>query len=168
MFRQDSLPIYFLLDEFGHLTIPDFPSIITTTRQRKISLSIVLQSVSQLEERYGKQGAHTILNGGVASRLFFSGMDIDTASELARTIGDVHLEHMDALGNIRLERQALMTPAALRAMPDNQVLYLFANKRPALLTVTPYFKNRDFERRARMPAHRPAGRSVGAVELVPL
>ena len=168
VFRKDSLPIYFLLDEFGHLTIPDFPSIITTTRQRKISLSIVLQSVSQLEERYGKQGAHTILNGGVASRLFFSGMDIDTASELARTIGDVHLEHMDALGNIRLERQALMTPAALRAMPDNQVLYLFANKRPALLTVTPYFKNRDFERRARTPAHRPPGRSVGVVELVPL
>lgn len=163
-----SLPIYFLLDEFGHLTIPDFPAIITTTRQRKISLSIVLQSLSQLEDRYGKPGAHTILNGGVASRLFFSGMDIGTASELARTIGEVHLEHMDAMGNIRTERQALMSPAALRAMPDNQVLYLFANKRPALLTVTPYYKSRDFERRAKTPAHRASGRGVGRVELVPL
>lgn len=168
MYRADSLPIYFLLDEFGHLTIPDFPAIITTTRQRRISLSIVLQSVSQLEERYGKQGAHTILNGGVASRLFFSGMDIDTASELARTIGDTHLEQMDAMGNIRTERQALMTPAALRAMPDNQLLYLFANKRPTLLTVTPYFERRDFVRRTKTPPYRPPGRNVGAVELVPL
>lgn len=167
-YRPDSLPIYFLLDEFGHLTIPDFPTIITTTRQRKISLSIVLQSVSQLEERYGRQGAHTILNGGVASRLFFSGMDIDTASELARTIGDVHMEHMDAQGNIRIERQALMTPPALRAMRDNQVLYLFANKRPTLLTVTPYFESRDFLRRTKTDAYRPPVRKVGAVELVPL
>lgn len=164
----NSLPIYFLLDEFGHLTIPDFPAIITTTRQRKISLSIVLQSLSQLEDRYGKAGAHTILNGGVASRLFFSGMDIDTASELARTIGEVHLEHMDAMGNVRLERQALMSPAALRAMPDDQVLYLFANKRPTLLSVTPYFKNKGFERRTKTAAHKPEGRALGRVELVPL
>lgn len=168
VYRPDSLPIYFLLDEFGHLTIPDFPSIITTTRQRKISLSIVLQSVSQLEERYGRQGAHTILNGGVASRLFFSGMDIDTATELARTIGDVHMEHMDAQGNVRIERQALMTPPALRAMPDNQVLYLFANKRPTLLTVTPYFESRDLLRRTKTEAYRAPARKVGAVELVPL
>ncbi|MBF0563274.1 MAG: type IV secretory system conjugative DNA transfer family protein, partial [Alphaproteobacteria bacterium] len=40
-----SLPVYFLLDEFGHLTIPDFPSIITTTRARKIyTLSDVCSS----------------------------------------------------------------------------------------------------------------------------
>lgn len=167
-YRSESLPMYFLLDEFGHLTIPNFPAIITTTRQRKISLSIVLQSVSQLEERYGKQGAHTILNGGVASRLFFSGMDIDTASELARTIGDVHSERFDARGAMRLEREALMTPAALRSMPDDQVLYLFGNKRPTLLTVKPYFKDRDLERRTQLPAYQPVGRRVARVELVPL
>lgn len=167
-YKPNSLPIYFLLDEFGHLSIPDFPAIITTTRQRKISLSIVLQSVSQLEERYGKQGAHTILNGGVASRLFFSGMDIDTASELARTLGEVHMETMDALGGIRIERQALMTPSALRAMPDNQLLYLFANKRPTLITVKPYYKNRDFDRRTKLPAYRPPSQRVAKVELVPI
>jgi type IV secretory pathway TraG/TraD family ATPase VirD4 len=61
-----------------------------------------------------------------------------------------------------------MSPAALRAMPDNQVLYLFANRRPALLTVTPYYKNRDFERRAKTSAHRPSGLGVGQVEVVPL
>ena len=167
-FRADSLPLYFLLDEFGHLTIPDFPSIITTTRQRGISLSIVLQSVSQLEERYGKHGAHTILNGGVASRLFFSGMDIDTASELARTIGDVHMDRFDARGNMRTDREALMTPAALRAMPDNQVLYLFANKRPALISVTPYFENKDLLRRTKTPAYRQPSRQIPVVEMVPL
>lgn len=163
-----ALPIYFLLDEFGHLTIPDFPAIITTTRQRRISLSIVLQSVSQLEERYGRQGANTILNGGVASRLFFSGMDIDTAQTLARTLGETHRERVDALGNVRTEREPLMTPAALRAMPDNQVLYLFANKRPALLHVTPYYERKDFARRTKTAPFRSGKRSVHPVEFVPL
>ena len=167
-YRAEALPIYFLLDEFGHLTIPDFPAIITTTRARRISLSLVLQSVSQLEERYGRQGAHTILNGGVASRLFFSGMDIDTATELARTIGDVHMEHMDARGSIRIERQALMTPPALRAMPDNQVLYLFANKRPALVQVTPYYANKAMKRRTDGAPVKVTGAVAKTVEFVPL
>ena len=168
-YRAEALPIYFLLDEFGHLTIPDFPAIITTTRARKISLSLVLQSVSQLEERYGRQGAHTILHGGVASRLFFSGMDIETASTLAETIGHTTIERIDARGNTRYEREQLMTPAALRAMPDEQVLYLFANKRPTLLGVKPYFERNDFRRRTKTPPFAaPEGGVVPRIEFVPL
>lgn len=69
---------------------------------------------------------------------------------------------------MRIEREALMTPPALRAMPDNQVLYLYANKRPALLTVTPYFERRDFKRRTETPPVVPETRTVPRVELVPL
>jgi type IV secretion system protein VirD4 len=167
-FDRSSLPIYFLLDEFGHLTIPDFPAIITTTRARWISLSIVLQSVSQLEERYGRDGANTILSGGVASRMFFSGMDINTAEMLARTIGDTHREHLDSLGRLSSQREPLMTPAALRSMPDNQVLYLFGNKRPALLEVTPYFESSAFKRRTEKAAPVARGGIVPAIEFVPL
>lgn len=163
-----SLPIYFLLDEFGHLRIPDFPAIITTTRQRRISLSIVLQSVSQLEERYGKQGAHTILHGGVASRLFFSGMDIDTASMLSRTIGETTYERVDGFGHVHTEREQLMSPAALRAMPDNQVLYLFANKRPTLIEVSPYYEQSGLKKRTQRPPFGLEYRPIGGVELVPL
>lgn len=167
-FSRDSLPLYFLLDEFGHLTIPDFPAIITTTRARRISLSIVLQSLSQLEERYGRQGANTILAGGVASRVFFSGMDIDTAQMLAKTLGDTHRERIDGLGNLRSEREPLMTPAALRSMPDNQVLYLFANKRPTLIDVTPYYESRAMKRRTEAPPPKSAGSVARSVEFVPL
>ena len=167
-FSRESLPIYFLLDEFGHLSIPDFPAIITTTRARRISLSIVLQSLSQLEERYGRQGANTILAGGVASRVFFSGMDIDTAQMLARTLGDTHRERIDGLGNFKSEREPLMTPAALRSMPDNQVLYLFANKRPALIQVTPYYAHRGRKRRTEVAPVAGRGAVTGRVEFVPL
>ena len=135
-------------DRIMNLTIPDFPSIITTTRQRRISLSIVLQSLSQLEERYGPKGAQTIIDGGIASRLFFSGMDIDTATMLSRTIGEARTDHLDALGRPHTSREPVMSAASLRAMPDTDVLYLFANKRPTLLSVTPYYRRSDFAKRA--------------------
>ena len=165
------LPVYFLLDEFGHLTIPAFPSIITTTRQRKISLSIVLQSLSQLEERYGPKGAQTIIDGGIASRLFFSGMDIDTATMLSRTIGEARTDHLDALGRPHTSREPVMSAAALRAMPDTDVLYLFANKRPTLLNVTPYYRRSDFSKRAEQAPKIPRRSNVGVpspVAYVPL
>ena len=70
LFKPDGLPIYFLLDEFGHLKIPDFASIITTTRKRNISISIILQSISQLKKQYGEHDSHTILNE-VSQAVFF-------------------------------------------------------------------------------------------------
>jgi type IV secretion system protein VirD4 len=167
-FSKGSLPIYFLLDEFGHLTIPHFSSIITTTRARKISISLVLQSLSQLEERYGREGANTILSGGVASRVFFSGMDIQTAQMLSQTIGETHREHIDPLGKFRTEREHLISPAALRSMPDNQVLYLFANKRPALLQVTPYFESGTLRKRTEISPAKIQGGISGKVEYVPI
>lgn len=167
-YQAKSLPIYFLLDEFGHLTIPDFSSIITTTRQRRISLAFVIQSLSQLEERYGKQGAKTILTGGVASQLFFPGMDIDTATDLSRILGDVMHEHYSALGGVRREKEALMAPSALRAMPDHQVLYLFANKRPTLLHVVPYYERRDFVKRTQIPLVSTQGIGQRRIEFVGL
>lgn len=168
IYRPNSLPIHFLLDEFGHLAIPDFPSVITTTRARRISLSIVLQSISQLEERYGRQGAHTVMNGGVASRIFFSGMDIETASMLSRTIGETRYESMDAWGHSRSEKEYLMAPSAIRSMPDDQVLYLFANKRPTVMAVTPYFERPDLVRRTKLPPVYGQGGVADYVEFVPI
>jgi type IV secretion system protein VirD4 len=150
-----SLPIYFLLDEFGHLRLPDFPAIITTTRQRRISISIVLQSESQLEERYGRAGAETILDGGLGSRLYFPGMDINTASELSRMIGDVYIDRMEPSGRVRTDKSPLMEPASIRAMAKNEVLFLHAGERPGLLEVTPYFERKDFERRTKTAQPKP-------------
>ena len=64
-----------------------------------------------------------------------------------------------------------MTAAALRAMPDDQVLYLFANKRPTLLTVMPYYRRGEFVKRTeRVPTvvrrvNVEVPRGVGFVEL---
>lgn len=154
LYKKNSLPVYCLLDEFAHLSIPHFSSIITTTRARRVSLSIVLQSLSQLEERYGKHGANTILNGGCASQVFFSGMDTDTARMLRETLGEVSVETLLVNGQFRRDKEPLMTTAAIRSMADNEVIYLYGNKRPMKLQLTPYYEQNDLLRRTQT-AYRP-------------
>ena len=78
------LPVYCLMDEFGHTAVPRFDTIATTIRKFHVSLSIILQSASQLSAIYGKDTANTILSGGIASRLVYSGVDIETAKYIER------------------------------------------------------------------------------------
>lgn len=154
-YGRDSLPMYALLDEFGHLRLPNFPEIITTTRARKISISIVLQALSQLEERYGKAAANTILHGGIASKIFFSGMDTPTAEMLARTVGSRRVEVRDSDNRLHVTQEPLLSAAQLRTLPDNQALYLFANKPATLLSMHPYYDQRALRKRSELPPHSP-------------
>jgi type IV secretion system protein VirD4 len=163
-----SLPVYFLLDEFGHLKIPGFSSIITTTRQRRISLSIVLQSVSQLVERYGRDGARTILNGGIANRLFLSVSDIHEAQEISQIVGDVYTNRMNQRGEVRTEHEPMITPSALMAMKSNQALLLPTGMRPAIFETTRYFERRDFAKRAVRKEFNGRSAPVFEVDLLPL
>jgi type IV secretory pathway TraG/TraD family ATPase VirD4 len=163
-----SLPVYFLLDEFGHLTIPDFPSIITTTRARRISISIILQSLSQLEARYGRYDAHTIVNGGVATRMFFSGLDIETTEMLQKVLGVRRREIVDTEDRRHIKDDNLLDAADIRAMRDDEALCLFANKRPMKLRVVPYFRQGDMLRRTSRPAFTPPATMTTGVRYVPL
>lgn len=141
-FSKNSLPIYFFLDEFWHLSIPDFSSIITTTRQRKISISIILQSISQLEAKYGRNDAHTILNGGVASRIFSPWLDVQTNQMLSQTLGTHRHEIVTSEDHLQVKDDPILESYQIRTMKDNEALFLFANKKPIKLSITRFFENR--------------------------
>lgn len=163
-----SLPVYFLLDEFGHLTIPEFPSIITTTRARRISISIILQSLSQLEARYGRHDAHTIVNGGVGTRLFFPGLDVETTDMLQKVLGVRRREIVDTDERRHLKDDNLLDSADIRAMADNEALCLFANKRPMKFQVTPYYRSFEMKRRTSAAPHEPPATPRQGIAYVPL
>ncbi len=89
-----SLPVYILYDEFGHSTIPGFVSVANTIRGYRVSLSIVLQSISQLSARYGQDYARSI-QGGFTTYLTYSGSDPETARFFEQVSGKV-IEHTEA------------------------------------------------------------------------
>ena len=74
-----AIPVRLILDDFAaNTTIPDFDKIISVIRSREISVSIILQSISQLEASYGHARAMTIINN-CDHCLYLGGQDVETA-----------------------------------------------------------------------------------------
>ena len=138
---KKDLPIYCLLDEFGNMSIPQFSNTITTIRKYKVSISIVLQDFSQLEQRYGKNEANTILNGGITGKLFFAGADLQITNMLTQIIGERYVNKLDETGKVHHVKEPILSNAEIRTMKDNEVLLIYGNKLPLKLTVKPYFKD---------------------------
>ena len=73
------VPVRFYLDDFAtNVVIPDFDKVISVIRSREIYVSIILQSVTQLDSLYGPDRAKTIINN-CDQMLYLGGQDLDTA-----------------------------------------------------------------------------------------
>ncbi len=78
-----AVPVRVILDDFAaNVYIPDFDKIISIIRSREVSVSIILQSLSQLESMYGGARAKTILNN-CDHCLYLGGQDVDTAKYMS-------------------------------------------------------------------------------------
>lgn len=75
--------VRFILDDFAtNAYIPDFDKIISVIRSREIYVSIILQSITQLDALYGASNAKTIINN-CDNCLYLGGQDIDTAKYMS-------------------------------------------------------------------------------------
>ena len=83
-----SVPVRIIMDDFAAgARIPDFDKIISVIRSRDISVSLVLQSLTQLETMYSRPTALTIVNN--CDHLIYLGcQDLDTANFIAHHIGN--------------------------------------------------------------------------------
>lgn len=78
------VPVRLMLDDFAAgIHIPDFDKIISVIRSREISVSIILQGISQLESIYGHERAMTIINN-CDHCLYLGGQDVETAQYISR------------------------------------------------------------------------------------
>jgi len=135
------LHLYCLLDEFGNMNIPRFSSIITTIRKYNVSISIILQNINQLIKQYSQNEAKTILDGGIASKLIYSGADLDLASDLEKMFGYKETLKRQADGRDYYDKEAVMNVSEIRTMKDNEALFVYANKHPLKMIVKPYYKD---------------------------
>ncbi|WP_298753782.1 type IV secretory system conjugative DNA transfer family protein [uncultured Arcobacter sp.] len=135
------LHLYCLLDEFGNMNIPRFSSIITTIRKYNVSISIILQNINQLIKQYSQNEAKTILDGGIASKLIYSGADLDLASDLEKMFGHKETLKKQADGTNYYDKESVMNISEIRTMKDNEALFVYANKKPLKMSVRPYYKD---------------------------
>lgn len=80
------IPVRIFLDDFAsNFTIANFDKIISIIRSREIYVSIILQSLSQLNAMYGDYKAATIINN-CDQRIYLGGQDMDTTRLMAERL----------------------------------------------------------------------------------
>ena len=73
------LPVRMIMDDFASgCRVPDFDRVISVVRSRHLYISIIIQSLSQLESLYGGASAATILNN-CDTLLYLGGNDVSTS-----------------------------------------------------------------------------------------
>lgn len=111
------VPVRFILDDFAAGSIiPDFDNIISVIRSREISVSIILQSISQLYDKYGVYKAATILNN-CDHMIYLGGQDIATAEYISKrtnkTLSSIIEQPLTASYLIERGKRAVYLPGEL-------------------------------------------------------
>ena len=79
-------PIHIFCDDFATgCKVPNFPMLISILREKRISVTMLLQSESQLVSMYGKSDADNIISN-CDSYVFLGSMDWDNCQNIARRL----------------------------------------------------------------------------------
>ena len=147
------VPTYFILDEFANIgQIPDFDQKISTSRSRKISFSVILQNLDQLEAIYEK--SYETIMGNCDTHVFLGSNSYKTVEYFSKALGEKTIGR-DSV-SINRDRQnwktgksvsdqvmarPLMTPDELRRL-DNDLCIIFEKGiKPVKANKFYYFKH---------------------------
>ena len=148
------VPTYFILDEFANIgKIPDFDKKISTSRSRKISFSVILQNLDQLEAIYEK--SYETIIGNCDTHVFLGSNSYKTVEYFSKALGEKTIER-DSISVSRdkqyhrtgqsysdqIMARALMTPDELRRL-DNDLCIIFEKGiKPVKANKFYYFKHK--------------------------
>ena len=131
------VPTFFILDEFANIgKIPDFDKKISTSRSRKISFSVILQNLDQLEAVYEK--SYETIIGNCDTHVFLGSNSQKTVEYFSKALGEKTISNrslsksrdkynMWTQGMNESEQimaRALLTPDELRRF-DNDMCIIF-------------------------------------------
>ncbi len=133
-------PVGILIEEAGNIYFPNLAKLAATLGKRHTSLAMIFQSMeSQLENLYGREQAHTILNGGVNNFLFYRGLPASARDRVIRELGR-KVEANPSTGVVR--ESDLMSSVELKNLGDGAV-FLTTDAYPVhIKNIPPYFKDR--------------------------
>ncbi len=150
------------LDEFANLGfIPNISGYVSTARHTRVALLLVLQSFSQLDEKYGEAIRKNILANTV-THLLLPGAGQEETEYYSRRIGNttVRTETHSTSGSGIDARETwaqgetgrrLMTPDELRTMPEDHMLMVSSRVAPLVLRTKLYYHLRRLAQLANLP-----------------
>ena len=138
----------FFCDEFG--TLPKIESaemMFSASRSRRLQIVPIIQSFSQLEKNYGKEGAEIIIDntqltifGGFAPNS--TSAEVLSKSLGSRTVlsGSVSRGKNDPSQSLQMIERPLMTPDELKSMPKGQFVVMKTGFYPMKVKLKLFFK----------------------------
>ncbi|MCO8204743.1 TraG/TraD/VirD4 family protein [Streptococcus suis] len=136
--RSDvSYPLHLQIegDEIAQVgKIPNLPAIISVIRSREISLKLMIQSLSQLQELYGEKNTKTILNN-CGTVVYLGSNDSDTLKWLSERSGKMTINDRNVsenrgrngsstLQNAKLGRELLTPHEVATIAPDEALVFI--------------------------------------------
>ncbi len=155
------VPTYFILDEFANIgQVPDFDKKISTSRSRKISFSVILQNLDQLEAIYEK--SYETIMGNCDTHLFLGSNSTKTVEYFSKALGEKTITRDNRSINRDKQKhktgytdsdqimaRALMTPDELRRMSMDYAIIYEKGLKPIKAKKFFYFKTnmiKEFEK----------------------
>jgi len=144
---ESSTPILMLLDEFANIgVLPHFETTISLARGRGVAMWLGIQSLSQLEARYGKANADTILTN-CSTKIALPGLDVKTGTYISQALGEQTIitnkksRHRrwflwtptGATVSRSEHGRSLLTADEVRRIGEDEAIVVVGNRRPMLL-----------------------------------
>lgn len=159
-------PVYFILDEFGNMPkFPNFGSMVTIARSRRIFFEIILQSYKQLDIKYGPDEA-TNIRGNFQTEIFLGSEDPSTIQAFSEACGETTVFHEEESTSksdkgdagitrnksIQRSRRPLVDKSELRTLPQWTVVAKVFGQDIVKAKMTPFYQTKCMEK---SPAQRP-------------
>lgn len=137
----------FFCDEYGTLPkIQDAEMMFSASRSRRLQIVPIIQSFSQLDKNYGKEGAEIIVDN--TQLTIFGGFAPNSTSAEAlskalgsRTVmsGSVSRGKNDPSQSLQMMERPLMTPDELKSMPKGQFVVMKTGAHPMKVKLKLFF-----------------------------
>ena len=152
--------VYFMMDEYGNMPkINGVASMYTVGRSRGIIQMPVIQSYSQIIDKYGAETARTIF-GNCNIEIFIGAKDDDTCEKFSKKLGNYTVLQANITGQRKaneynvgesLRERPLMYPRELTLLNNKKelgnIVVVNQGYSPSLGKITPSFRSKTFESR---------------------
>lgn len=135
------VPVHIMADEFANVALPDdFQKVLSTMRSRNISISIIIQNISQLKELF-KESWEGIV-GCCDTILYLGGNEQSTHEYLSKMLGKETIDtrtrgitkgqHGSSSTNFQNTGRELLTPDEVRRLDRNYALLFISGELPVI------------------------------------
>lgn len=145
-----AVPLTLVLDEVANVApIPSLPKLMSEGGGSGINTWAIAQSRSQLRERWGREGAETILNSASILLVLGGVKDTDYLEELSKLCDEREVERTSetlsehgSSTSTSTARERVMPVARIRQLPEGQALLLYRELAAALLTLPAWWETK--------------------------